>query len=293
MVIVTGAGGTVGSEVARRLAAAGTPYKAGYRSAAKLEKARRAGVPAVPVDFMKPETLREAFAGADRIFLLSGNGPDQTAVEGLVVRVAKEAGARHVVKQSVWGSPEEAFTFARSHRPVEKAIEASGLAWTFLRPNGFYQNVLHLMAGSIRSQDAFFMPAGGAPISHVDARDIAEVAVAALTRPGHEGKAYDVSGPEALTYVQMAQKLSAALGRTILYVEITAGEYRRGMLQSGMSEWMAEAVLDLMRYYAEGRASRVSPDVRLVLGREPLSFDQFVRDHAADFRRDEVPSGSS
>ena len=106
---------------------------------------------------------------------------------------------RHIVKQSVIGAAEEAYSLANIHRPVEKAIEGSGLSWTFLRPNSFMQNAVTFMAQTIRTEGAFYSASGQARISHVDVRYIAAVAVTALTAPGHEGKIHTLSGPEALT----------------------------------------------------------------------------------------------
>ena len=135
----------------------------------------------------------------------------------------RRLGVRHIVKQSVMGAAEEAYSLANIHRPVEKAIEGSGLAWTFLRPNSFMQNAVTFMAQTIRAEGAFYSASGQARISHVDVRDIAAVAVMALTAPGHEGKIHTLSGPEALTYDDMADELSKALGRDIRHISPFAG----------------------------------------------------------------------
>lgn len=122
------------------------------------------------------------------------------------------------MKLSVWGAADEAYSFARWHRAVEREIESSGLAWTFLRPNGFMQNLVNHMGATIKAQGAIYQATADAPMSHIDARDIGAVPARVLTEPGHDGRAYALSGPQALSYGQMAEMLSAALGRRIEYV---------------------------------------------------------------------------
>lgn len=194
------------------------------------------------------------------------------------------AGVRRIVKQSVWGAAEEAFSFAKWHRPVERAIEDSGLAWTFLRPNGFMQNVVNYMSATIKAQGAFYQPAEDARISHVDIRDLARVAARVLTGAGHDGKAYDLTGPAAITYDDIASTLTKVLGREVRYVRITPEAYKQGAMGAGIPEGYADALVDLVRYYREDQASRVSPAVREITGQDPVPFEQFARDHAAALR---------
>lgn len=172
---------------------------------------------------------------------------------------------------------------ARIHR-TERAVETSGLAWTFLRPNGFMQNFVSHMAGSIKSQNGIFQPAGDAKISHVDVRDVARVAARVLTTPGHEGKAYALSGPQALTYGEAAEVLSRVLGGPIRYVALSDEAARAGMLSAGMPDFYADYLLDLFRVYRTGAASQTTPDVKNITGREPVSFEQFACDFAEAFR---------
>jgi uncharacterized protein YbjT (DUF2867 family) len=284
MIAVTGAGGTVGSEVARQLQAAGAPFRAACFSATSAEAARARGLDVVRIDYARPETLRAGFEGCDVLFLLGPNLLEQTALEIAAVDAAKAAGVRRIVKQSVMGAADEAYSLAAVHRPVEKAIEASGLAWTFLRPNSFMQNVITFMAPTIHAQSAFYSASDNAPISHIDVRDIAAVAVQALTDPVHEGRAYTLTGPEALTYDEMAAALSTKLGRTISHVSLAPEELRAGMLAEGMPEPIADRMLDLERYFREGRASLTTDDVKHVTGRAPGSFSVWLTDHVSGLR---------
>ena len=157
------------------------PFRAAYFSERAAEIARARGIEAVTIDYNHPATLRAAFQGCDTLFLLGPNALNQTELELNAVDAARAAGVRHIVKQSVMGAAEEAYSLANIHRPVEKAIERSGMAWTFLRPNSFMQNAVTFMAPTIRAESAFYSASGQARISHIDVRDIAAVAVAALT----------------------------------------------------------------------------------------------------------------
>jgi uncharacterized protein YbjT (DUF2867 family) len=280
MILVTGAGGTVGSEVVRQLQAAGAKFRAAFHSGAKAEAARAKGVDAVVIDYNRPETLNAALQGVDKLFLLSGGAPDQ---EINAVEAAKGAGVKHIVKLSVIGADEEAFSFAKLHRTAEKAIENSGLAWTFLRPNGFMQNLVTYSGGTIRAQGAFYSSVGDARISHVDVRDIAAVAVKALTEPGHEGSAYTLTGPEALTYDEIAEMIAKASGRGVNYVNLSDADLKQGLLGAGMPEPYADAYLDLMRHYRTGAPAKVTDDVRRVTGSDARTFEDYARDNAIEW----------
>lgn len=284
MILVTGAGGTVGSELVRQLREANIPFRAAFHTPEKAKKARDQGIDTVVLDFADPATVAPALEGIDRLFLLFGGGGGQTEKEINVVRVAKQKEVRRIVKLSVWGAAGEEFSFARIHRPVEREIEAAGMDFTHLRPNGFMQNFANFYGETIRTQGAFYLPAGEARISHVDVRDIAAVAVKTLSEGGHERSAYELSGPEALTYQQCAEKLSKAAERQIRYLPISDEDFRKGAIAAGIPAMYADALIDLNRYYKEGKGARVSPSVRQILGRDPNSFDRYVRDHAAAFR---------
>src|SRR5215813_9967263 len=282
MICVTGARGTLSSEVITQLEAQQIPFRGAYFSEKAAAMARARGIEAVTIDYHHPATLRAAFEGCEAMFLLGPNALNQTELELNAVGAARAAGVRHIVKQSVMGAAEEAYSLAKIHRPVEKAIEKSGLAWTFLRPNSFMQNAVTFMAPTIRAESAFYSASGEARISHVDVRDIAGVAVAALTNEQHhQGQIYTLTGPEALTYDEVAVELAVALGRDIRHVSLPAADLKAAMLAEGMPNAIADRMLDLERYFREDRASAITDDVKRVIGREPRRFADYVRDTAA------------
>jgi uncharacterized protein YbjT (DUF2867 family) len=280
MILITGATGNVGSELVKELSRRGETFRAAYTSKEKAEKAQSANVEPVVADFAKPETLASALAGVDRLFLLSANPPSESAV----VRAAKKAGVKHVVKLSVIGAPDEGFAIGKLHRAVEREIEESGLDFTFLRPNGFMQNLANQQAASVKGQGAFYFPAADARISHVDVRDIARVAATALTGSGHAGNAYELTGPEALTYADMAAALTRVLGTPVSYVAISDADFRRALEGAGTPPPVVEALVDLFAFYRRGGAARVSADIEKVTGKKAVSFEQYARENVAAFR---------
>jgi len=282
MILVTGAGGKVGSEVVKQLRQAGAPFRAAFHTPSKAEAARAAGIEAVRIDYDQPDTLPRALQDVDTLFLL-GNGDGQARKEIAMVEAAKQARVQRIVKLSVIAADTESYSFARLHRAVEKAIEASGLSWTHLRPNGFMQNLGNQMIGTIREQGAFYSSTGDAKITHVDVRDIAAVAARVLTESGHEGKSYTLTGPAPLSYDEIAGKLSAAGGREIRFVNLPDADLKQGLLGAGAPEPFADAFLDLLRFYRTGDASIVSDDIRRVTGSDARTFDDYARDHAPLF----------
>lgn len=281
MICVTGAGGTVGGEVVKQLEGAKTPFRAAYFSEQKASAARSRGIDAVTIDYNRPETLEAAFRGCEKLFLLGPNVQNQTELELNAVEAAKMVGVRHIVKLSVLGADQEEFLLAKIHRPVENAIQSSGIAWTMLRPNGFMQNVVTYMSDTIKSEGVFYSASGEAKISHVDVRDLAAVAVKAIREPGHEGKVYSLSGPEALTYDYIANELSNVLGRTISHINLSPSDLKNGMLAAGTPEWYADMLLDLEHHYREQRAGMITGDIKEVIGRDPIKFEQYARDYAS------------
>lgn len=281
MICVTGAGGTLSSEVIQHLESIGADFRGAYRRKEQVEEARKKGREAVIMDYNNMESLKSAFEGCDKIFLLGPNLPNQIELELRAVEAAKTAGVSHIVKQSVMGAMDESYSLAKIHRPVEKAIEASGLDWTFMRPNSFMQNTVTFMGHLIRTGSVFYSASENAKISHVDARDIAAIAAKALTESGHTGKAYTISGPEALTYDEIADKMTETLGRKITHVNLSPEELKAGMLAEGMPEVIADRLLDLERYFREGKPAVITDTVKEVTGREANKFSDFIRETAA------------
>ena len=283
MILVTGAGGNVGRPLLEELITTKVPVRAAHRSAEKSTRARAAGLDAVTLDYGRPETLGPALDGVDALFLLGSGGMGQTEGEINVVRAAKDAGVRRIVKLSVIGAAEEEFGFARTHRPVERAIESSGLAWTFLRPASFMQNFVNYMAPTIRARHAIYTLIPDATFNHVDTRDVARVAAAVLARGGHDGRAYTLTGPRSFSYRDAAAAIGSVTGTPVQVVGLPEADMRAGMKANGIPDFYADLLVDLDRWYESGKADVVTTSIRDVTGREPTPFDRFVGDLRKEF----------
>jgi uncharacterized protein YbjT (DUF2867 family) len=200
-----------------------------------------------------------------------------------VIDACVRAGIKHLVLNSAFGAGQYDKSFPSWHYRVEQYLKASGLAYTILRPESFMQNMITYYAGSIRSDHAFYIAGGSAPLAFIDVRDIAAVIAKVLTTEGHPGATYTLTGSEALTYAQVAERISGAVGHAVAYVDITPEQSRQAMLGMGMPEWQIEALLQLQAFYTEGPGTIVTGDVRKVLGRDPILFDHFVNDFAESF----------
>lgn len=288
-ILVTGASGNIGSEVVKQLlgTAPAVSIKAAVHSRQNVKNVKDGDrVKVVPIDYNESDTLREALKDIDKLFLLTPDVPNAPALASNAVIEAKKAGIRHIVKQSVMGADLEADVGTmRLHRQAEKIIEDSAIPFTFLRPNEFMQNFINFHSPSIKGNNAFYMPLEDAKVSLVDVRDIAAVAVKSLIdEDKHKNKTYLITGPEALSYHQVAEILSNATGKRISYVNISEGEAKAAMKEIGMSDWLINTVSELSDYFRKGKASEVSSAVEEATGKKPISFYQFAKDHASAFR---------
>jgi uncharacterized protein YbjT (DUF2867 family) len=284
MILVVGASGTNGREVVERLASSGRAVRALVRDRGKAVGLRRPNVEVVEGDLDDPPSLDAALAGVGRALFVAAVDRRYAGWFANFLAASRRTGSPHVVRFSAMGagtgSPAE---IARQHGEADEALAGSGLPYTILRPNSFHQNLLW-SAGTIKDQGAFYLPLGDARQSLVDVRDIAAVAVEVLNGPGHEGKTYELTGPESLTYHEVADQLSAALGKPVRYVDVPPGVALDSMLKGGMPAWNAQAVVELYGVFATGAFARTTDAVSRVTGRGPIPFGQFARDHAGAFR---------
>ncbi len=283
-ILLSGATGNVGSELAKALSQRGVQFRAMVRlpeSAGGL--ASLPGVELVRGDFDDGATLARALQGVERAFLLTSSSERAEAQQLTFVEAARAAGVRHIVKLSQWAADRSSpVRFLRYHAAVETAIRDAGMAYTFLRPNLFMQGLLAFRA-SIATKGQFFAAAEDAKISATDVRDIAAVAVAALVEQGHEGKVYDLTGPAALTHAEMAAQLASALGRPVAFVNVSADAMRGALLAVGLPEWQTEGLLEDYAHYRRGEAAAVASGVQDATGKLPRTFAAFARDHASAF----------
>jgi uncharacterized protein YbjT (DUF2867 family) len=282
MILVTGASGQVGGTVLQELLRAGALVRAMYRSKEDAAKAP-AGVQVAVADFADRGSLDQALDRVDKVYLVCSPVPQLVELESNMIAACSARGIRHLVLNSALGADTFAKSFPAWHRQVEERLRASRFPATILRPESFMQNITAYFADTINSQGAFYAAVGDAGFGFVDVRDIGAVAAKVLTSDGHAGKTYTLTGPELLSYGQVAAKLSATLGRPVRYVAITQEQLRQSMRNMGMPPWQVEALADLQTYYSNGPGGVVTGDVRAVLGRDPIRFNQFLRNNAAAF----------
>jgi uncharacterized protein YbjT (DUF2867 family) len=283
VILITGATGHVGSELVRLVAGAGTPARALVHSPDKAVPIKRLGLETILGDFEEPDTLDAAMAGCDRLFLLSPPNPRQPEQEQNVIDAAKRAGVAHVVKQSVPGAdPDAEIVFGRWHAQIEQYLAQSGLAHTLLRPSYFMQNFL-LSAQPVADQGVLYGMTGEGRVSYVDTRDIAAVAAQALTSPGHQGNSYTLTGPEALTAAEVAERLSAAIGRRVRYVDLPPDAFRQALAGAGLPGWLIDPLIVGNTLLAAGHGAGITDEVAKLTGRPPRTFEQFAADHRVMF----------
>jgi uncharacterized protein YbjT (DUF2867 family) len=273
--LITGATGTIGSELVKALAARGADFAV---------MSSKPGPGRVHGDFADPASLRLAFAGVNTLFLLFPLNPDSLQLARNAVEAAQAAGVKHIVRSSGAGADANSpVAIAKLQGSIDALIEASGIAYTLLRPNGFMQNWVNFYAGQLKA-GSYTAPHGEAGISVVDVRDIADVAATVLLNPSaHIGQVYTLTGGEALSTRRQVATLATAAGRVIDYADITDTEAEAGLRAWGLPDVMVSYFMSLNHVYKQGWAAGVSPDVERLTGHAPRRFADFAKENSAAF----------
>lgn len=283
-ILITGATGNIGTELTKQLNENGIPFRALVRNAERahtFSSLKNAEI--IEGDFSDVQSIERALKGIDKAFLLTNSSEEAETLQSNFVAIAKHEGVKHIVKLSQFAANlHSPVRFLRYHAAVEQKIIQSGANYTFLRPNLFMQGLLGFQE-MITKQGKFLAAVGDAKISTVDTRDIAAVAVEALTKKGHENKIYDLTGPEALTHGQMAEGLSKGLNQNIQFVNVSPAEMQQALIYAGFPLWQAEGLIEDYAHYLRGEASVISSSVRDVTGKPSRDFKTFVTDYAPAF----------
>jgi len=241
------------------------------------------GAEAVTGDLADEGSLVKAMTGVEKVFLLSSPHPDAVSWHRNAVDAARRTQVQLLVRSSIIGARQESpAEFVSSHGACDHYLESSGLPYVIVRPNLFLQNIPESTIPAIDASGNFYADAAEARISMVDTRDVAAVAARALTEPGHAGAHYDVTGPEALSYADVAAKLSSALGRPVSYVNVPDDAVRQALLGAGLTAWFADAFVGLYQDYrrsgTDGYAAQVTGTVQRLTGRPARSLDDLLRE---------------
>ena len=282
-VAVTGVTGGLGGRVARRLAERGVGQRLVARDPGRAPEL--AGTEVAAGGYDDRDSLRRAFDGAGTLFMVSASeDPDRLRLHANVVGAATDAGVERVVYTSFFGAaPDCSFTFGRDHWHTEELIKGSGLRFTMLRDN-LYLDFLPLMVGA---DGVIRGPAGDGRVAVVARDDIADVAAAVLLEGGdrHDGRSYDLTGPEALTMAEAAQRLSELAGRTVTYHPETLEEAYASRASYGAPDWEVDGWVTTYVAIANGELEAVSGDVAAVAGHPPMGLDDFLRGNPDSLRR--------
>lgn len=276
-ILILGAPGNVGTEIVRKLQQMDVRFRVGAHDVKAAGVTLGYHLDITHFDFLKPETYNQSFAGIERMFLV--RPPRLSNVKRDIapaIQAAVKAGVKHIVFLSIQGVENNRFV---PHYKIEQVLLATGVNYTFLRAGFFMQNLATTHCAEIRDQDEIALPVGTAKTSFIDARDIAAVAVLALTETDHTNKTYTLTGSEALDYEQVAEKLSSTLHRTIRYTHPSIITFIRRQLAQGQQLSFTLIMTALYILTRFGNAKTVTEDVGMILGRPPIRFDQFAEDY--------------
>lgn len=279
-VLVTGATGNTGSILVPALREAGVDVRALVRDDSKAQPLKEIGVEIILGDLDRPETIAPALEGVDKIYLLTWNGPTQEQQAKNVINAAREVGNPHIVRHSMWG-PEKSRIIQQGYR-VDQALKSSALPWTLLKPTFYMQNTM-MAAPTIASDGVIYWDVGDGKLGMIDLRDLADAAFAVLTGSGHEGKSYILTGPQAISFHDVAATFSKVLGKDVKYVNVPGEATVESMVGMGFPEWIARGYAELDEGFSENFANRVTDNVETLTGHPARSFEQYARDFAQIF----------
>ena len=279
-VLVTGATGNTGMGLVAMLRRANVDVRVFVRDAVKAEPLKAISAEVVVGDLDKPETISPALEGVQKIYLLTWNGPTQAQQAENVIKAARRVGDIHLVRHSMWGP--EASRIIKQGYQIEETVRASGLPWTLLKPTFFMQNTM-MAAQTISSHGTIYWDMKDGKLGMIDVRDIVDAAFAVLTGTGHENKTYILTGPEAISFHDVARTFSEILGKDIAYVSVPGETALKSMMGMGVPEWIAEGYVELSEGFSNNFASKVTDNIPVLTGHPARSFKQFVSDFAHVF----------
>jgi uncharacterized protein YbjT (DUF2867 family) len=285
LILVIGGRSKIGTALIGELLGQGQQVRAlvrGGESAGTLPAAAEA----VTGDLADEGSLVTAMEGVEKVFLLSSPHSQAVSWHRNAIDAARRTQVQLLVRSSILGADRESpAEFINAHTVCDRYLEDSGLPHVIVRPNLFLQNLPESTIPSIDASGTFYVDAGEARISMVDTRDVAAVAAVALTQPGHAGARYDVTGPEALSYADVAAKLTDAMGRPITYVAAPDDAVRQALLGAGLNEWFANALIGLYQDYrrsgTDGYAAQVTGTVEQITSRPARSVDNLLGEIAS------------
>lgn len=285
MILVTGATGSVGRPLLDELKSRGEAVRAMTRDAERAREFQGGGFAVAVADLSDLAALAEAMTGVNSVFLLSPQHPQQAELQGNAVQAASVAGVARIVKVSagsaVTGENSSSWV-GREHWQTEQQIKDSGIPYTFLRPNYYMKNLL-MLAEPIRG-GKLPVPVSDQPVAMIDTRDVAAAAAAVLAGDGeHDGRAYDLTGPEALTFGDVAKRISGVIDREVVHIDPPIDAAVESLRAKGAPDFMLDHFREIMGLFRDGAGAEVTDTVQQLTGHAPRRVDDFIRDHEQMF----------
>jgi uncharacterized protein YbjT (DUF2867 family) len=274
-ILVTGATGNIGSYVIPQLLEAGATVRALVRNVSKASSLAEAGVTLFEGDFSDQEKVNRAVADVDAILAITPAGPDAVSQGKVLLNAAKNSGSPYYVRLSAIGAAPDAPTEnGRLHFQSDDALIKSGLPYTILRPHYFMQNIYGSL-DSIKTDGNMYWGMGDGKLGMIDVRDIADCFASLLLGSGHEGKIYTPTGPDTISFHDIADTISKGMDKPVTYVPISIEAVGEAIRNAGWGEWGANVMMDYSKAYAEGWGEFTNDDVEIITGKKSRSFQQF------------------
>ena len=284
MILITGATGKTGSATAKSLGEKGETFRALIRNEEKKEGLESLGGEVVIGSIENTEVVNQSMQGVKTVLVLLPNSESQLALEKQLVDSAKQAGVERIVKMSsIEATPDATSPIPKLHLESEEYIKQSGLAWTMIKPNFYMQNLL-ASAGTIKEQGKIFLPMGDGKTGMIDTTDVGKVLAKVLSEDGHESMNHEITGPEILSFYEVAEIFSQVLGKQVDYVDVPMGAYKETLGQFLTNQWHLDAVIDLFKGIAEGGIEDKTDTFNELMGETPKSLSQFLAENSFIFK---------
>ncbi len=284
MILITGATGKSGSATARALNNLGQSYRALIRNPEKEEELKALGAEVVIGSIEDNQSLVKAMSDVEKVLILLPNSENQLALETQIVDVALQSGTKHIVKvSSIEATPDATSPIPKLHLEAENYIKASGLEWTMVKPNFYMQNLLG-SATTIKEQAKIFLPMGEGKTGMIDTRDVGKVIAKVLSEEGHSSMNYEITGPEILSFYDVAETFSNALNKTVSYIDLPMPAYKEILSNFLINQWHLDAVIDLFEGIREGGIEEKTNTYEALMGEPPKSLEEFIIEHSFIFK---------
>ena len=284
MILITGATGKTGSATAKSLGEKGETFRALIRNEEKKEGLESLGGEVVIGSIENTDVVNQSMQGVKTVLVLLPNSESQLALEKQLVDSAKQAGVERIVKMSsIEATPDATSPIPKLHLESEEYIKQSGLAWTMIKPNFYMQNLL-ASAGTIKEQGKIFLPMGDGKTGMIDTTDVGKVLAKVLSEDGHESMNHEITGPEILSFYEVAEIFSKALGKQVDYVDVPMDAYKETLGQFLTNQWHLDAVIDLFKGIAEGGIEDKTDTFNELMGETPKSLSQFLAENSFIFK---------